>query len=87
MPGVARLSAGGAIEIATQFAGGKVLGVLLTPSAVKVHVVVDRVPVPAVAAAAGEAARLALARLDDRRPVDVVVDDILLQDTEPAAQW
>ncbi len=86
VPGVARLSTGGMVEAATHFAGGKVVGVLLTPAAVRVHVVVDRVPVSAVGSAAGEAAHRALVRLGDPRPVDVVVDDIVLGPTEPDAE-
>lgn len=87
VPGVARLSPGGVVEVATQFAGGKVVGVLLTPTTVRVHVVVDRVPVPVVAAAAGEAVRAVLVGLADPRAVDVVVDDIELSAVEPAGRW
>lgn len=86
VPGVARLSPGGVVEVATQFAGGKVVGILLTPTAVRVHVVIDRVPVPLVAAAVSQAARRALDRLADSRAVDVVVDDIVLGAMESEAR-
>lgn len=86
VPGVVEMSPGGKVEVATQFAGGKVVGVRLSPAAVTVHMVVDQAPVPMVAAACGEAAHRVLLALGDHRRVDVVVDDIVLDGGEGTDQ-
>ena len=42
VPGVARLSPGTGVEVATQVAGGKVVGVAVRDDTVVAHLVVDR---------------------------------------------
>jgi hypothetical protein len=76
VPGVARLSPGTGVEVATQFAGGKVVGVAVRDDAVVAHLVVDRVPVDQVAQAARAAAEAALADLGVARRLDLVIDDV-----------
>lgn len=76
VPGVARLAAGSAVEIATHFAGGKVVGVRLAGETVQVHLVVDRLPVPPVADQVAAAVREVLTGAGDPRPVQVIVDDL-----------
>ncbi|MGH9067106.1 MAG: hypothetical protein ACRD0J_06415 [Acidimicrobiales bacterium] len=78
VPGVARLSAGGRVEAATQYPGGKIVGVVITGPEVVVHVVLDRLPVDTVAEPARDAASAALRRLGDEREVEVVVEDLEL---------
>ena len=75
VPGVQRLTAGNAIEAATQYPGGKVVGVRLDET-VQIHLVAKRVPLPPVAAGAARAARSVLAEAGDDRPVEVFIDDI-----------
>ncbi|HZM78429.1 MAG TPA: hypothetical protein VFC19_22105 [Candidatus Limnocylindrales bacterium] len=74
-PGVRRLTGGDAIEAATQYPGGKVVGVRLAET-VQIHLVADRVPLPPVGAEAAKAARSVLAKAGDDRPVEVFIDDI-----------
>jgi hypothetical protein len=76
VPGVARLAPGTAAEVATYFAGGKVVGVRLVGDTVRVHVVVDRLPAPPVAAQVEAAVLAVLAGAGDPRPVQVVVEDV-----------
>jgi hypothetical protein len=78
VPGVARLSPGTGVEVATQFAGGKVVGVAVRDDAVVAHLVVDRLPVDQVARAARMAGEAALADLGVARRLDLVIDDIEL---------
>ncbi|MGW0435990.1 hypothetical protein ACWDV4_26025 [Micromonospora sp. NPDC003197] len=75
VPGVARLTSGGAIEVATQFSGGKVVGVRLGDP-VEVHVAVDRSPIIPVTEQVRAAVQAVLDRSGEHRPVEVVVDDI-----------
>jgi hypothetical protein len=75
VPGVRRLDRGGAIEAATQYPGGKVVGVRLDET-VQIHIAADRVPLPPVAAGVARAARSVLAAVGDDRPVEVFIDDI-----------
>lgn len=77
-PGVLRLSAGFAGEVATYLPGRRVVGVRLSGDHVEVHVVasLDR-PLPDV----GEGVRAAVGTLVDR-PVWVFIDDV---ETAPAA--
>ena len=74
IPGVARLTPGDAIEAATYFAGGKVVGVRLGDP-VEVHVAVDRLPIVPIAERIRAAARGVLERNGESWPVEVVVDD------------
>lgn len=76
VPGVARLAPGTVVEVATHFAGGKVVGVRLAGGTVQVHVVVDQLPVGPVADRVAAAVREVLAGADDPRPVQVMVDDV-----------
>lgn len=76
VPGVAALHPGFGVEVATQFSGGKVVGVSLTGESVQVYITVDAMPLPAVADAAARAAAAVLEAVGDNRPVDVVVADV-----------
>ena len=76
VPGVAQLSPGFPVEVATLFAGGKVVGVRLSGEVVEVHIVADRGPLPAVAEEASAAAKRTLSAAGDDRDVMVVVDDV-----------
>ena len=78
VPGVAAMSPGSGVEVATLFAGGKVIGLRLGPDAVDVHIVADRVPLQPVADEAAEAARRVLAAAGDERSVRVVVEDVMM---------
>ena len=71
-----RRSKGTGIEVATQYRGGKTLGVRLSDDSVEVHVVAERPEVARLAQMVHEAARRALDGIGDRRPVAVVVDDL-----------
>lgn len=75
VPGVRRLDPGTAIEAATQYPGGKVIGVRLHET-VEIHFVAGRLPLPPVAAEVAKAARSVLAKAGDDRPVEVFIDDI-----------
>jgi hypothetical protein len=70
-----RRSPGPGVEVATQYRGGKVLGISLGET-VQVHVVVSALPIEAVADQVHWAARYALDAAGDRRPVAVVIDDL-----------
>jgi hypothetical protein len=89
VPGVARLSPGTGVEVATQFAGGKVVGVGLRDDAVVAYLVVDRLPVDQVARAARAAGEAALADLGVARRLDLVIDDVELDQLPPtdAVGW
>ena len=83
VPGVARLSPGTGVEVATQFAGGKVVGVGVRDDAVVADLVVDRLPVDRVARTARAAAEAALADLGVARRLDLVIDDVELDQLPP----
>jgi hypothetical protein len=76
VPGVAGLSPGYPVEVSTQFAGGKVVGVRLTGDQVEVHINADQVPLGTVGDEAVAAARRVLTATGDNRPVMVVIDDV-----------
>lgn len=78
VPGVARLTPGEPVEAATQFAGGKVVGVRLGDP-VEVHVAVDQLPIAPLAERVRDAVRAVLAHDGDDRPVEVIVDDLDLR--------
>ena len=73
--GVAGLSAGGPVEVATLYAGGRVSGVRLGDE-VEVHVVVGAVPIGPLGERIRAAVRAVLERAGADRPVEVVVDDV-----------
>ena len=83
VPGVARLSPGAGVEVATQFAGGKVVGVGVRGDAVVAHLVIDRLPVDQVARAARAAGEAALGDLGVARRLDLVIDDVDLDHLPP----
>ena len=84
LDGVRRSGGGGAAtvagvagtEIATQYPGGRVLGVQLSFEEVVVHIVAERLPAHRAADEVVSAGRRALDAAGDSRPVAVVVDDI-----------
>lgn len=82
VPGVAALSSQGPVEISTQFAGGKVLGVRLRDDLAEVHIVASRVPLHAVADEVAQVVSGVLAAAGEPRPVTVVIDDITPGATE-----
>jgi hypothetical protein len=85
VPGVARLSPGSRVEVATQYAGGKVVGVRVRDDAVVAHLVVNRLPLDRVARAARTAAEAALADLGVARRLDLVIDDVDLDQLPPTS--
>jgi len=89
VPGVARLSPGTGVEVATQFAGGKVVGVAVRDDTVVAHLVIDRLPVDQVARSARAAGEAALADLGVARRLDLVIDDVELDHLPPtnATGW
>jgi hypothetical protein len=78
--GVRRTFGSGVAECSTLFPGGRVEGVALRDESVLVCVALARLPVPAVAGEVTAAARSALKALGDKRPVDVVIDDLDLNE-------
>ena len=84
--GVARLadrSVPAGVELATHYPGGKVTGVRIVGDTVSVHLVADRLPLPAVAGEARAAAEASLASLGARHRVDVVVEDLEVDELPP----
>lgn len=74
--GVAGLHPGtGGVEVATQFAGGKISGIRLGDP-VEVHVGIDPVPIGPLAEQIRDAVRTVLATFGQHPSVDVVVEDI-----------
>ena len=76
VPGVARLSPGSGVEVSTQYAGGKVLGIRLGGERAEVHIVADRVPLPPITDQVGAAVGAVLAAAGESKPVTVVVADV-----------
>jgi hypothetical protein len=76
VPGVAGLNHRGAVEISTQFAGGKVLGIRLLPDYAEVHIIADRGPLPQVAEDVRAAVAAVLTAAGEPRHVVVAIDDI-----------
>ena len=74
--GGVRRTGGPGVEVATQYPGGRVLGVRLGADEVTVHIIAERLPLDAVADAVRLAARSALSGLGDSRAVAVSVDDL-----------
>ncbi len=73
VPGVRR-SPGNGIEVSTQHAGGKVIGVAVEGGRVRAHLVAETLPLPPLLARVEEAIRSALGPVVDA--VDLVVDDL-----------
>ncbi|MFI6760955.1 hypothetical protein ACIBF5_17650 [Micromonospora sp. NPDC050417] len=73
--GVRELTTGGPVEVATQYAGGKVSGIRLGDE-VEVHVTVEAVPIGPLGERIQAAVRAVLAGAGVDSPVEVVVDDI-----------
>jgi hypothetical protein len=69
--------------VATQCAGGKVVGVGVRGDAVVAHLVIDRLPLDRVAQVARAAAEAALADLGVARRLDLVIDDVDLDHLPP----
>jgi hypothetical protein len=72
----ARRSRGTGIEVATQYRGGRTVGVRLSDDRVEVHVIAERPQVAMVARAVHDVARNALDAIGDPRRVAVVIDDL-----------
>ncbi|MFY1670577.1 hypothetical protein ACN27G_11520 [Plantactinospora sp. WMMB334] len=77
VPGVTGLTAGSGIEAATQFPGGKIVGVRLGDP-VEVHVEVGPVPIVPVAEQIQAAVRGVLESFGREASVEVIVEDIAL---------
>jgi hypothetical protein len=71
-----RRTGGQGVEVATQYPGGRALGVRLGADGVTVHVIAERLPLDVLAESVRLAARSALAALGDSRAVAVSVDDL-----------
>ena len=74
--GGVRRTGGPGVEVATQYPGGRVLGVRLGADEVTVHIIAERLPLDMLAEAVRFAARSALAAHGDSRAVVVRVDDL-----------
>jgi hypothetical protein len=74
--GFVRRTGGNGVEIATYYAGGKVLGVKLGGEHVTVHVVALRLPLDDTARVVHVACRHALEQLSLDWPVEVAIDDL-----------
>jgi hypothetical protein len=77
VPGVAGLTGGPGVEVATLFAGGKVVGLRIGDGAVDVHLVADRIPLHQVAEDAAAAAQRVLSAVGDPRQVNIVIEDVV----------
>jgi hypothetical protein len=73
--GVTGLSPGTGVEVATQFAGGKIVGIRLGDP-VEVHVEIGPVPIEPVAEQIRGAVRDVLGRFGQSSSVEVVVEDV-----------
>jgi hypothetical protein len=71
-----RRSRGTGIEVATQYRGGKAVGVRLRDDRVEVHFVAEHPDVTRLAEEIHAVTRRALDGIGDRRPVAVFVDDL-----------
>jgi hypothetical protein len=71
-----RRTGGQGVEVATQYPGGRVLGVRLGADEVTVHVIAERLPLDSVADGVHAAVDATLAALGDRRAVAVRIDDL-----------
>jgi len=76
VPGVRRLDPGPGVEVATHYAGGKVVGVEVGEQRLRVHVVLDRLPVGPVVHHVHAVARTVLRAAARALPVEVVVEDV-----------
>ena len=74
--GGARRTVGLGVEVATQYPGGRVIGVRLGDASIDVHIVVEGPDVARVADDIHVEVRAALDRVGDPRAVAVTVDDI-----------
>jgi hypothetical protein len=72
----ARRTGGDGVEVATQYPGGRALGVQLQDRAVVVHVVAERLPLEVMVEEVRAAAVGALRAAGDHRAVVVAVDDL-----------
>ena len=80
VPGVARMAGGRWGEAVTYHRGGRSVGVQVRDGVVSVHVVVDALPIDAVAARVRRAVRSALQEAGYAQRVDVVIEDIEMAD-------
>ena len=71
-----RRSGGQGVAVATQYPGGRVVGVRLGPDEISVHIIAERLPLEVVADAVHAAVGATLAGLGDRRAVTVTIDDL-----------
>ena len=71
-----RRTSGPGVEVATQYPGGRVVGVRLGADEVAVHIIAARFPLEIVADAVHAAVGAALAGFGDRRAVAVIIDDL-----------
>jgi hypothetical protein len=76
VPGVRRSGGGTSVPMATQFAGGSVLGVHLEPDRIEVHVTAERLPLRELADELHATLDAALALAGDARPYQLVIDDL-----------
>lgn len=81
----ARRTGGTGVEAATQYAGGRALGVQLGDDQVVVHLVAERLPLDGVVEDVRSAVVGALQARGDTRSVVVAIDDLDL-DTSPEAR-
>jgi hypothetical protein len=84
MAGIARLTAGSGVEVATYYPGGKTVGVAVDENGVAVHVAISALPVLDVVEQVRAIVIQALQARGWSLPVDVVVEDIDLDALPPA---
>lgn len=86
VPGVGGLHPGRGVEVATHYAGGKVVGVEIGARLLRVHVVLDGLPVAPVVRHVHEVTGTVLRAVSRPLPVEVVVQDVDSRGLRPAAR-
>ncbi len=82
VPGVARLTGGPGVEVATYHPGGKVVGVVVRDDAVSVHLVARALPLTRVVEEVRAATREILTAQGRPPVVDIVIEDVELDRLE-----
>ena len=77
-------SGGSGVGIATQYPGGRVVGIHLGEDQISVHIIAEVLPLDSVIEAARSAALSAVREAGDDRPVAVTVEDIEVEFLPPS---
>lgn len=81
-----RRTGGQRVEVATQYPGGRVVGIRLGADEVTVHIIAERLPLHIVAEAVHAAVGPILDSFGDRREVAVCIDDLDVWPTPPGGE-